>query len=420
MHDARPNRLRPHLLLRLLLALLITGAWGSVNTASADTLSREEREELDLSQYRVNDTDAGYFDVSARMELLSNTDNAVLLQQIDQLLSQAPSCRQLLSYKPITTRGRIPGYYPNPEEWELTTEPLFLFEDNVSMLAGAFVASGESYYSECLVSFLAHWAEAKALTTFQYDPNDPQSWFASESMLFAAAMAYATVRPFIVGMEEEREEVESWLQGLALQHSAIPGQPEESCCNNHFYRRALYASMIGILTENDELFRFGVSAIYSALHDMTEAGALPHEVSRGRRAIHYQNYALLYLVTNMQVIARQGYDIFSLEVEGSTIHEAIDYFFAILDDPAVLEDYAPLEQYTGFTKDPQYFTWLEVYQTHFEHPQAASFVQRVRPLYNRSAGGYMTLYFMPPDAQDQLFMDERRRRTEAFQGLDMP
>ncbi|MCE9662632.1 alginate lyase family protein [Halomonas sp. M5N1S17] len=375
--------------------------------------------ELDLSEYRVNDSDAGYFDVSARMELLSETNNAILLQQIDELKSQAPSCRQLLNYKPITTRGSIPGYYPNPEEWELTTEPLFLFEDSVSMLAGAFVASGDSYYAECLVSFLAHWADAKALTTFRYDPNDPQAWFASESMLFAAAMAYATVRPSIEGMDEEREEVESWLQGLAMQHSAIPGQPGESCCNNHFYRRALYASMIGVLTDNDDLFRFGVSAIYSALHDMTEEGALPHEISRGRRATHYQNYALLYLVTNMEVIARQGYDIFNLEVEGSTIHKAIDYFFTVLDDPVKLGDEVPLEQYRGFTRDPQYFTWLEIYLTRFELSQAESFAQRVRPLYNRSAGGYMTLYFMPPEGQDQPFMDDRRRRTEAFQGLNI-
>ncbi|NLC22214.1 MAG: poly(beta-D-mannuronate) lyase, partial [Halomonadaceae bacterium] len=35
----------------------------------ADTLSREERMELDLSAYRVTDTDAGYFDVEARMAL---------------------------------------------------------------------------------------------------------------------------------------------------------------------------------------------------------------------------------------------------------------------------------------------------------------------------------------------------------------
>ncbi|MCE8003670.1 poly(beta-D-mannuronate) lyase [Halomonas sp. MCCC 1A11081] len=382
----------------------------------ADTLSREERMELDLSEYRVNDTDAGYFDVEARKEQLSEIQNSLLLQ-VKEEAGLGLSCRQKLNYEPITTRGGIPGFYPNPEEWELATEPLFAFEDSVSELAGAFVATGDTFYADCLVKYLHGWADAQALTTFRYDSLEPQAWFASESMLFAAAMAYSIARPYVEGLEAERAEVERWLHGLALQHSAIPGEPEESCCNNHFYRRALYASMVGVLVEDDDLFRFGVSAIYSALHDMTENGALPLEVGRGRRAIHYQNYALNYLITNMQVIHRQGYDIFDLEYEGSTIHEAVDYLFEILDDPAALGDYAPLEQFMGFLRDPQYFTWMDIYLAHYEHEPMADFVTRVRPTYNRSAGGFVTLYFMDPDAQQDVFMDEERRSTEAFRGL---
>nr|WP_255698161.1 alginate lyase family protein [Halomonas desiderata] len=382
----------------------------------ADTLSREERMALDLSDYQVNDTDASYFDVEARMALLRETQNPLLLQ-VKEEAGLGLSCRQKLNFEPITTRGGIPGFYPNPDEWELATEPLFAFEDSVSDLAGAFVATGDTFYADCLVQYLHGWAEAKALTTFRYDSLEPQAWFASESMLFAAAMAYSIVRPYVEGFEEEKAEVERWLHGLALQHSAIPGEPEESCCNNHFYRRALYASMVGVLVEDDDLFRFGVSAIYSALHDMTESGALPLEVGRGRRATHYQNYALNYLITNMQVIHRQGYDIFDLEYQGSTIHEAVDFLFVILDDPAALGDYAPLEQFMGFLRDPQYFTWMDIYLSHYEHEPMADFVTRVRPTYNRSAGGFVTLYFMDPDAQEHLYMDEEQRSTEAFRGL---
>ncbi|MCE8020591.1 poly(beta-D-mannuronate) lyase [Halomonas sp. MCCC 1A11036] len=400
---------RPVMLACVLLA-------GSVTATANDTLSREERMELDLSEYRVTDTDASYFDVEARMELLRKTDNPILLQLKDEL-SLGPSCRQKLNFTPITTRGGIPGFYPNPEEWELATEPLFAFEDSASVLAGAFVASGDTFYANCLVRFLHGWAEAKALTTFVFDSQEPQAWFASESMLFAAAMAYSIVRPHVDGLEEERAEVEQWLHGLALQHSAFPGEPEESCCNNHFYRRALYATMIGVLVEDDDLFRFGVSAVYSALHDMTENGALPLEVGRGRRATHYQNYALNYLITNMQIIHRQGYDIFNLEYEGNDIHEGIDFLFQILDNPAALGDYAPQEQFTGFLRDPQYFTWMDIYLTHFDHPQTADFVARVRPTYNRSAGGFITLYFMDPEAQQHVYLDEERRSTEAFRGL---
>ena len=196
--DRLPPGLRP-----VLLALLLAGLGSGASADDGELLSREEREALDLSEYRVNDPDAGYFDVASRAAELEATDNSILLQELDNL-SRGPSCRQLLEYDPITNRVRIPGYYPNPDEWELASEPLFRFEDNVSMLTGSFVASGDPYYAECLVHYLNHWAEAEALTDFHYDSLQPQAWFATESMLFAAGMAYATVRPYVEGLEEER------------------------------------------------------------------------------------------------------------------------------------------------------------------------------------------------------------------------
>ncbi|MEL7968531.1 alginate lyase family protein [Vreelandella neptunia] len=415
------QRLAGRLLWMLPIALMTMGNVDmQADTLMSDTLlngtlSREERMSLDLSQYRVNDTDASYFDVKARMAQLEQTDSSILLQLKDDI-SLGPSCNQMLNTKPITTRGAIPGFYPNPDDWLLVTEPIFDFEDSVSNLAGAFVASGDLYYAECLVHYLSNWAEAEALTSFVYDSVRPQAWYASESMLFAAAMGYSIVRPFIDGLGKERADVEQWLHGLALRHSAVPGGLG-SCCNNHLYRRALYASMIGVLVEDDDLFRFGVAAIYSALHDMTEEGALPHEVARGRRATHYQNYALGYLITNMQVIQRQGYDIFNLEYENSSIHKGVDFLFQILEDPAALGDYAPREQYTGFLRDSQYFTWMEIYLSHFDYPSMATLVSRARPTYSRSAGGPITLYFMDPEAQQHFYIDEQRQDTEAFQGL---
>ncbi|QJQ97076.1 poly(beta-D-mannuronate) lyase [Halomonas sp. PA5] len=383
--------------------------------APTHALTLEERKALDLSPYTVNDSDASYFDVEARQQLLQETPNAILRIGSDTLAT-GTSCRQQLAQPPITTRLRVPGYYPSPEEWEEASEPLFKFEDTVSLLAGSFVATDDIYYAECLVKFLDHWADNDALMNFYYAGTEPQAWFATESMIFAAAMAYSVVRPEVEGLEEERENVERWLTDLSQRHIEIPGEPENSCCNNHFYRRALYATMVGVLTENDELFQIGVSAIYSALHDMTETGALPLEIQRGRRATHYQNYALLYLITNMEIIARQGYDIYALEIEGRTIHDAVDFAMSAIEDPHVLGESVPREQYRGFLRDPQYFSWMEIYQSRFDDPRIDELLTQARPIYNRSAGGYATLYFMDPEAQQQIVFDERSE-TESFDGL---
>ncbi|WP_236551253.1 alginate lyase family protein [Billgrantia tianxiuensis] len=304
----------------------------------------------------------------------------------------------------------------HPDDWKLATEPLFKFEDTVSELAGAYVASGNVYYAECLVKFLDRWAQDDALLDFHYHWEQPQAWFSLESMIFAAGMAYSVARPFVEGMQEERARVEEWLNELASVHMEIEGA-DSSCCNNHFYRRALYAAMVGVLTEDDAMFRFGVSAIYSALHDMTEEGAFPLEMERGRRATHYQNYALLYLVPIMEIVARQGYDIYEYEVDGGTMHDAVDFAMDILEDPSQLGDLAPREQYTGFLKDNQYFAWMEMYRARFGESRFDDFLASMRPIYNRGAGGYATLYFMDPEAQQHIRHNEEERQTRAFEGL---
>ncbi|WP_139249020.1 alginate lyase family protein [Modicisalibacter ilicicola] len=382
---------------------------GGFSTAHGMTI--EERQALDLSEYTVTDPDASYFEVEARIELLQETDNPILMQQAARLES-GPSCKQILAIPPLSDQIRIPGFYPSPEEWRFASRPLFQFEDTVSNLAGAYVASDDIYYAECLVSFLDHWAREDGLMDFYYVSSHPQAWFATESMIFAAAMAYSIARPRVENMQEEKERIDDWLNRLAHQHADIPGRPGNSCCNNHFYRRALYGTMVGILTEDQELFHFGISSIYSALSDLTEEGAFRLEMKRGRRASHYQNYALLYLITNMQIISRQGYDIFDLEINGRTIHDAVDFAMDIFEDPAALGDLAPREQYTGFFNDDQYFAWMEIYQSRFNDPRIAEFIKPMRPIFNRSAGGYTTLYFMEPDAQDQEIIEQEPEEIE--------
>ncbi|MEC9483306.1 MAG: alginate lyase family protein [Halomonas sp.] len=387
---------------------LVMLAWLSAGQAPAMNL--DEREALDLSAYTVTDPDASYFDVEARMALLNRTRNPLLQQQSNQL-SYGMSCRQVMDIPPLEKKIRIPGFYPSPEEWRFASGPLIEFEDVVSNLAGSFVASGEPYYAKCLVEFLDHWASRDALMDFFYTWQQPQAWFSTESMIFSAAMAYSIVRPAVEGMAEEKQRIDAWLNRLAHQHSAIPGH-QSSCCNNHFYRRALYATAVGILTQDDELFRFGVSAVYSALSDLLGEGALRLEMKRGRRASHYQNYALLYLIPNMQLIARQGYDVFDLEVNGHTIHDAVDFALDTFEDPSALGDFAPHEQYKGFLKDDQYFAWMEIYQSRFDDPRIAEFLKPYRPIYNRGAGGYVTMYFMDPEDQQRAVLEERRQQRQ--------
>jgi poly(beta-D-mannuronate) lyase len=108
-----------------------------------------------------------------------------------------------------------------------------------------------------------------------------------------------------------------------------------------------------------------VTALHSALFEMNPQGSLPREMVRGSRMIHYQNYAVLYLVTIMELIARQGYPIYEYEVDGKTIHRAVDYTLTALEDPEVVERRTGTIQDLWFMEDPQYFAWMELYGARF-------------------------------------------------------
>jgi poly(beta-D-mannuronate) lyase len=377
----------------------------------ASALSYEERQRLDLSAYTVTRPDASFMDVADRMALLRQTGNPMLRDAVQRLV-MTTGCRSATNIPVIDFFLRVPGFYPEPLAWRTIAHSLFAFEDAVSGLAGAYIASSDRYYADCLVDLLDKWASRNALIAFHHDNQDAQAWYSIESMIFAAALAYSTVRATIEVSGAKAAQIERWLVELAQTHTAIPGSSISDCCNNHFYRRALYAVMVGVLAGDDALFRFGVSAIYSALHEMDEGGAFPREMVRGGRAMHYQNYALLYLVPIMHIVSRQGYPIFELTINGRTMDDAVAFALDIIKDPAALEDRAPATQYKGFLKDDQYFAWMEIWLQHRADPRVAAFIRPYRPIYNRGVMGHVTLLFMDPAEQRQSGRRVRQRATQ--------
>jgi len=354
----------------------------------------EERQALDLP-YEVNDPDESFFDVAGRMQLLANTEDP-MLRQLGNQLQMGVSCRSLQAQPVLDGVVTLPSFYDNPEEWGLTVEPLLAFEQTMSDLAGAWVASGDRYYADCLLDILEKWAKANALYEFDFDGSRPQAWYAIESMIFSAALALSTVTGEIEIAPERRKVIADWLVRTAKQHFNTPAS-SPSCCNNHYYRRALYMTIVGVVADNDELFETGLRSVYSALDDLNEQGALQLAMRRGWRAIHYQNYSLLYLVMTMQVAYRQGYDLFKLEKDGIGFHDAVAFLLRCLQNPYNIGVLPPGEQDLTFTNDAQYFSWMEIWLAHFDEPAMENFARVYRPIFNRGAGGYLTLYFKRPE-----------------------
>ncbi|MCB1970829.1 MAG: alginate lyase family protein [Geminicoccaceae bacterium] len=380
----------------------------AASMSSANALSLEQRRALDLSEYRVTDPDRSYFDVDARRRLLAETRSPVLHEAIEQVTKDAPGCKTVEQIPIIDFKLRMPAYYSNHDEWREAIKPLFAYEDAISALAAASLAIDESYYGHCLIEVLARWADADALSQFHYNSDDRQAWYNIEDMMFTTALAYSVVRGRLPDVESQERKIDAWLNRISRNHISIEGG-SQSCCNNHFYRRALHATMIGILTSDDDLFRFGVSAIYSAVSELTADGTLPREFRRGKLAVHYQNYAVLYLVYIAQLIERQGYPAFGLEVGGHTLADAVDRAISMQVAPQEVKIKGVTAQDLHFMDDGQYLSWGEVWLSHFDDPRIERRVASFRPVFNRSAGGYATLYFYDPERDAGGDLPERKK-----------
>ena len=357
-------------------------------------LQPKERQALSLP-YEVRNPDESFFDVAKRMKLLQETKDPVL-QRISNRLQMGLSCENLKEAPVLDGQLTLPSFYDNPKEWGVIVEPLRHFEETMSNLSGAWVATGDRYYADCLLDILTAWAKKDALIDFDYDVSRPQAWYAVESMIFSAALALSTVTGQLEIDPKQRALIDDWLVRAARHHFNTQAS-DPNCCNNHYYRRALYMTIVGVVADNDELFRSGLRSIYSALDDIREDGALKLAMRRGWRAIYFQNYSLLYLVMTMQVAYRQGYDLFTLKDHGRGFQQAVAFLLRGLRSPYEIKSLPPGDQDMSFTKDGRYFAWMEIWLSHFKNPAIERLVRVYRPMFNRGTGGYLTLYFKRPE-----------------------
>jgi poly(beta-D-mannuronate) lyase len=353
-----------------------------------------ERFKSELGQYVVQNPSAGYFDVQGRKSVLSKLTSPTIRRQAE-LLQAGASCKDMLAMPVITGNITVPMRQNDPAGWERLSLPFRKFEESVSLLAGAQFVAKDLYHGNCLIRLLHKWARARSLLDLDYSGRGLQTWFQAEATISAAALAYSIVRDEVPDMQSEKKDVEVWLHAAAIHHFSRKGGKRGSCCNNHLYRRAVYAAMIGVLLNEHELFRTGVSAVYEALADADPSGVLPLEMTRGPLAAHYQNFATMQLVLIAQIARRQGYDLYALEIDGKKLDTIINASLQALKNPDWISPYAGGERQTAdFISHRMYRAWLDMLP-HSENRavDVGLLLNNQKPRYNRSLGGYTTLYF---------------------------
>ncbi len=342
----------------------------------------------DLAAYRVANPNASFFAVDHRR------NGSWPASQTAGLATPLPAnrCPEESLARPIDYFVTIPAFYQDREGWREASAPFFAFEAQVTGFAAHYVRAGEPVHAHCLLNLLSSWADRGALLAFDYEGNHGQAWYAIQWAAATAGLAYSIVRAEPSLSDGQRREVEDWLAAVVTKQIGHPGNPI-SCCNNHLYWRGLQAAIVGVVTGDDRLFQYGIRAYRAALTSMNPDGSLPYEMDRGTRALHYQNFAILPLVFIAEIAARQGYDLYGVEIDGRDIHLAVGFLLRAIEDPAVLRRYTAEEQDVDFIDRREELNWLEPYHRRFPGPETAPWLTRLRPLSHTWTGGPSTLYF---------------------------
>jgi poly(beta-D-mannuronate) lyase len=243
----------------------------------------------------------------------------------------------------------------------------------------------------CAIKGLTLWAKGKALTNAQTDIAN----FNRATFLGAVSSAYIQVKQSPLLKSTDKAIIEAWLTELARQsrvfyqakRDALTVQP-----NNIQYWGGFGIAMAGVALNNSDYFDWGVTALPLGACTATDQGALPREVAREERALHYHLFALQPLVGLAELAERNGRPGYS--VCNGVLHKIIEFTLSSVDNPAIMAGLAGKAQLPlGILKSDNDLAWLEIYASRFPDFMWAPRLPSLRAFANSNLGGKLSAIY---------------------------
>ena len=338
----------------------------------------------------VNNPKASYIDVKQRHTALAHSKDPRTVQAISEL----SFCQKLPPIAPPTGRMIIPPHYLsgghgpiNPAEAPVTK--LYNdFEHRVTAGMNQWLVTGNRQEAQCAQQQIDAWARSGAL--LDYDPKESsQAWYQVEWTLSSAAISESvlvnerSLDPAILKRDI------AWMNKVA--HRTVEFDKAGKQKNNHHYWRGLAAVAVGVISSDDDLFQWGVDTYKQAIDELDQRGALPQEMARHERAIHYQSFALQPLVPLAAFAERQGVPLMQYRSpSGRTIEDAVNFFGKALADPSIVKAYTPEEQMIG-GEGKDFYAFAEIYSSYYPELPDAVVRGLQQPTFATRIGGSLTV-----------------------------
>jgi poly(beta-D-mannuronate) lyase len=241
----------------------------------------------------------------------------------------------------------------------------------------------------CVVRWLDAWARDEALLGRVTN----QGGYERKWTLAGLALAWLRVRDAPGVEREAAARITRWFARVA---NAVKPHYERmsrtDARNNHAYWAGLAVAAAGVAADDRALLEWGIGRARLGIEQIDADGALPLELARASKALHYHLFSTMPLVMTAELAAANGVDLYA-ERDGA-LHRLIARTLDGVDNQAwFARRTGQAQDFVGGRITGANLAWVEPYFARFSDRRRQALLDRFRPMSHRWLGGSLTLTY---------------------------
>lgn len=274
---------------------------------------------------------------------------------------------------------------------QAAVRPIAEFSRQVATMADVWQRSRPNFPAPalCAAQFLDAWARADALLGAVTN----QGGYERKWALAGLALAWLRLRDAGGIDPAATARITAWLQRLA---GAVRPHYERmnrtDARNNHAYWAGLAVAAAGVVSDDRSLVEWGIARARIGIEQIDQDGALPLELARQSKALHYHLFSAMPLVMIAELAGVNGVDLYA--ERGGALHRFVQRTLDGVDDPSwFVQRTGHTQDFVGGQISGGNLAWIEPYFARFPDRQRANLLARFRPMNHRWLGGDLTLAY---------------------------
>jgi poly(beta-D-mannuronate) lyase len=244
--------------------------------------------------------------------------------------------------------------------------------------------------ADCAMNWLHAWAQGNSLTEL----NSLNARLAVSPRLSGFALAFLQARGTATPDPARDATITAWLQQHAdrvVEFFNTEAGPLAST-NNLRAWAGLATASISEVTGNQETANWARESYKLLVCGAEESGALPAEMERGERALHYQLHALAPLSVAIGILDPDK--LAEEELCSAKLQKIVEFTLQGVENPEIIADLVGSEQVFSGDDESELasyqLAWAEPYLARYSYEALMTYIEPLRPLKYSKLGGNLT------------------------------